>query len=243
MDFDSREKLAERISSLVFNFGRIWAEPYFEDCFVFSRKSCVHKIEVVNDRFYWVIDVFRFLQEGDNFERVVDWLNNSNECNPDSTDDLVRYGSRIRLFFNKNNQFRLRNYSSFSRVFCDVEDVFDVDVRMVPEEFKFFYERFMFVQIDCCDPLYFIKHWDSDGTVFYVDCIEPTDSLIEALSNVKGSVIVSGSVDSIFSELTKHGFVSEALNLPCGEWCLWHNLKKHFGKNSLGLFEFDMSIQ
>lgn len=203
-------------------------------------------VEVYNDLDKTIVNLFRCLQDKEQFQelrhrllytlyscsefaRAIEILNDAECAHPV---DLA-----WAKFVTQNQGFaaNAKTESNWGRTFTSVGGMAEVAngwlmrLSMLPE----WNRRLARVQIDCIDAIKFIRYWDTQGTLFYLDPPYVLDTrkggkkynyemdngkheeLITLIQTLKGKVILSGYPHPIYDALDKNGWNKIEFETAC----------------------------
>lgn len=227
--------------------GNVYAEPYFGGGALFFAKM-PHPVEAINDLDGDLICLFRMLQDKEKFQelrhrlmwtlyardefvKAIEILKSDNNNQIDRA--WAKFVFQNMVFGGKQSEM---NFGSWGRSLDEKTTVISRWVMRLSMLDAWHY-RLMNAQIDNIDALDFIKYWDSDKTVFYIDppyiqetrinkkvyAHECDDShhkkLVEVLLNIKGKAMISGYAHEIYIPLEMAGWERIDFKTACHAAC------------------------
>lgn len=221
---------------------RVYAEPYAGAANVLFAKP-PSPVEAINDIDQNMVNLYEVLKDVDKYHKFVHKLRYTLYSRaefvkalgiiraPDGYTDVDRawarmvvslqgFGGNARTEGNWGRELKKsQRPSSFMRR---------------PETLHFFHERLREVRISCMDGIEFIKEWDSEDALFYIDPPyifstrkqtkklymheqpnEYHERLVDVLRNIKGKAVVSHYLHPIYVALEKAGYVRYEFRTFC----------------------------
>jgi DNA adenine methylase len=241
--YGGKGRMARKIVPLL-PAGRVYVEPYAGAASVFWHLDPPREVEVLNDLNGEIINLFRVLQDRDQFERLAHRLT----WTPYSVDEFRRAGrceshdpvDRAWSFFVRHGQgFSGKSDSdgNWGRVFGSSRGMAKTasNWRSRLSLLDHWHSRLTRVQLDNRDALDVIRYWDSPDTVFYLDppyvhstrakasrniyAHECDDShhkqLISLLLGIGGRAVLSGYDSPLYRPLLDAGWSVHRWRVSC----------------------------
>lgn len=216
-------------------YRKLYVEPYCGAASLFWHRE-PSPVEVLNDIYEDIINLFRVLQDPEKFEELAHRLlwtpySCSEFCRALEVDSSCDPVSRAwALFVRQNQGFSglAKSKGNWSKTFISSRGMAKTTSKWRGrlKNLKQWHERLTRVQLDCRDALECIRYWDSEETVFYVDPPYPADTrskgsrivythecidehheeLIDVLLTVKGIAVVSGYDHPVYAKLNEKGW-------------------------------------
>ena len=239
--YGGKQRIAKKIVNVIKTIPhKVYAEPFAGGLAVLFKKGVPYirnqsnYIEAINDTDSRLINLYKILQDEENRKlflsklKYTPYSESEHILSKQILKDRHQYPSidlAWAYYVNIQQGFASQLNSGWGRgktinnasVWNNKKDVLDPIL-----------DRFRSVQIACCDALKFIKHYDSDQTLFYLDPPYPGtnqshysgytqvdfEKLIDLLKCIKGNFILSGyhnrSVPNTWEEIKIEASMSAA---------------------------------
>ena len=213
-------------------YNQLYVEPFCGGSSIFFARH-PSPVEVLNDLDKDLINLFRFLQDPDKFERLQHRLTYTLYSRAEfahaieiiKSEDASEEDRAWAFFVGKNQGFSgiYINEGNWGRGFSIVASPVSrwlMRLSMLPD----WHKRLACAQIDCVDAIKCIRFWDTEDTVFYLDppyihdtrkgndeynhemANEQHKELIDTILHCKGAIVLSGYPHAIYNELDANGW-------------------------------------
>ena len=225
--------------------GYPYVEPYCGAASIFWHLDPPRKVEVLNDLYGEIINLFRVLQDHERFDELAHRLTwtpyslaefrKALEINIENSDPIT---AAWAAFVRQNQGFsgKAKTEGSWSKAITNSNRGMagtSSKWRSRLSMLDAWHERLSRVQLDSRDALDVIKYWDTDNTVFYLDppYVASTrksnniydceadethhEKLIDLLLELKGRAVLSGYDSPLYSRLMDAGWERVEFKTVC----------------------------
>jgi DNA adenine methylase len=197
--------------------GQIYIEPFADIISPLWYLPKPFPVEVINDLYLNIVNIYRTLQDVDKYNAVIDKLTKAPSQQKESDQALkilnkpeIDEIDKTWAFFVIYSEYILKikkGDSVFERFLSDVPTSLPLRLKTL----VYWYDRLSRVQIDCVDAIKCIKYWDTPNSIFYIEPpydldTEFYENLVDTLLSTRGKVLLFGHEQSAYKKLIESGW-------------------------------------